>query len=466
MTLQESVNGRDGAADAVTWAMVYLVFLYAIPSRNVIPALGSAGAPSMVIGLVSLLLWGMFQLRRGSSDTLFQARPVRQTLVAFLVCVCIAYVMGMVRPIGADEVSPADVGLLSVLSWSGTLLIVNDGVATIDRLRTLASRVAWAGGLLGLLGLIQFVTNDVLVDRIVIPGLRTAEFALEQRGGFVRPSGTASHPIEFGIILAMVLPFALHAAFHGTGRSPLLRWAPALVLGISIALTFSRSAYVGLAVALVVVAVGWPAKRRVNVAAGVAVLCVALFAAVPRLFGTISSLFRNVGNDPSIASRTDSYDIAWEFIAKAPLFGRGLGTFLPKFRIFDNQYLLLMVSIGLVGTLAAVLLFVAGITGALKGAKLSGNAEIRDLGFAIAASISAGAVSLATFDAFAFPMTMGTLFLVLGMAGALYRLVGPTPQAGLGALHALRQGWGDSMLVRKIAHRSPAHANPRVRSQQ
>lgn len=409
--------------DAVSWAVFYIVILYGIPSRNVIPALGSAGAPSMVVGLMSLLIWGMFQLRRVTSDISLEPRPVRRGLTAFLVCVFIAYVFAMVRPISSDEVSPADVALLAVLSWSGTLLIVNDGVSSIERLKTLTSRLAWAGGLLGLLGLVQFVTGDVLVDRISIPGLRPAEFDLEQRAGFIRPSGTASHPIEFGIILAMVVPFALHTAFHSRGRNLILRWIPALTLGISMALTFSRSAYVGVVVALAILLFGWPARRRLTFTAGVALLCLGLFAAVPRLFGTITSLFRNVGNDPSITSRTDSYDLATEFFLRYPLFGRGLGTFLPKLRIFDNQYLLLLVSVGLVGTVAALTLFCSGIYSALRAAKKGGDPEIRDLGFSMAASIAAGATSLATFDAFAFPMTMGTLFLVLGMAGALYRLM-------------------------------------------
>lgn len=45
-----------------------------------------------------------------------------------------------------------------------------------------------------------------------------------------------------------------------------------------------------------------------------------------------------------------------------------------------------------------------------------------DLSVVLVASVVAGFASLAFFDAFAFPMTMGTLFLVLGLIGAFTRV--------------------------------------------
>lgn len=411
--------------DAVTWVMIYVVTLYAIPSRLVVDALGSAGAPSMLFGLMSLGVWALYQFGRPTSDTdPFEVRPVRRALVGFLLCVGISYLMAMIRPIDGDEVSPADVAMLSLFSWSGTLLIANDGLLSLDRVRTLVGRLAWAGGLLGLLGLVQFVTSDPIIDRLSIPGLRVAQFEVFARGDFVRPSGTATHPIEFGIILAMLLPFALHSAFHGKHRTWVTRWLPIVLLTAATALTLSRSAYVCAAVAVLVLFVGWPPERRKVFLIGLLVATVALFAAVPRLFGTISSLFRNLGDDPSITSRTDSYADALEYIVHWPIFGRGMGTFLPKYRIFDNQYLVLLVSIGVVGTVAFLILAGTGVVVSLRRAWSVRDPATRDLSLSIGASVAAGAASLAMFDAFAFPMTMGTFFLILGIAGAVYRLTG------------------------------------------
>ena len=103
--------------------------------------------------------------------------------------------------------------------------------------------------------------------------------------------------------------------------------------------------------------VGWPARSGL-IASGDRALAASsrCWSVTPNLFGSIVGLFAGAPEDPSITSRTDSFDLPVEFIAPQPLFGRGLGTFLPKYRIFDNQYLVLLVTIGIVGTLAFVAL--------------------------------------------------------------------------------------------------------------
>jgi O-antigen ligase len=410
-------------ADAVTWLTLYVVTLYAIPTSLVIDALGSAGAPSMLMGLLSFGGWALMQLSAtaGGVDR-FERRSVRTALIAFVICVGLSYIAGMTRPIDGDEISPADVAVLSVVSWAGTALVANDAVPSLERAKALARRLAWAGGALGLLGIGQFLTGQTLIGWISIPGLRPGVFEIFTRDGMVRPAGTATHPIEFGVILTMLLPLALHVAFTDHALKRWVRWLPVLVLGVAVSLTFSRSAYVSIAVAVVILVIGWPVRRRVSFLIGVAVLASALFAAVPRLFGIINSLFRNLGTDPSISSRTDSYQLFWEFFTRWPVFGRGLGTFLPKYRIFDNEYLGLLVGVGIVGSVAFVALIVTAMVVSVRVHREVSDPALSDLGLTLVASIAAGAVSLTAFDAFAFPMTMGTLFLLLGLAGAVRRL--------------------------------------------
>ncbi len=427
MTFEEFPRPGRRRTDAVTWLTLYIVVLYAIPTRLVIDALGSAGAPSMLMGLLSFGGWVLMHVSATSDEGRAAEGPsVRTVLVAFVICVGFSYIAGTSRPIDADEISPGDVAVLSVLSWVGTSLIANDGIASIRRAQVLTRRLAWAGGALGILGLAQFATGQSLIEWISIPGLRTGAFEIFTRDGMVRPSGTATHPIEFGIILTMLLPLALHVAFTDRTMRAWLRWLPVLVLSVAVALTFSRSAYVSIVVAIVILLIGWPPRRRIAFAIGTGTLALLLFAAVPRLFGIINSLFRNVGNDPSISSRTDSYELFWEFFSRWPIFGRGLGTFLPKYRIFDNEYLGLLVGVGIVGTIAFIVVIGAGAYSAIRVHRTNGDSAVRDLGLTLVASIAAGAASLTAFDAFAFPMTMGTLFLLLGLAGALSRMTPAT----------------------------------------
>jgi hypothetical protein len=375
----------------------------------------------MLFGLGSLLLWFLYRAGTPRHQPL-DVHPVRVALCFFLLSVGVTYVMTMAGPINSDEVSPADVALIAVASWTGTLLVVHDGITTRARLDTLVWRLAVCGGLIAMIGIVQVLTGQAWVDRVTIPGLTATETTgLASRGAFARPAGTAIHPIEYGVLRTMLLPLALHVAFHHVWRRR-ARWVPALVLIAAIPLTSSRSAYLGAAIGVTICMLGWPARQRLGVGMLALGGVVSMFVVTPNLFKSIIGLFSGASEDPSITSRTGSFDMAAEFLSRAPLFGRGLGTFLPRYRIFDNQYLVLLVTVGIVGTAAFLALGVTAVVTLVRLLRTLRAARDRDLATTLVAALAVGYVSLALFDAFAFPMTMGTLFLLLGSAGALRRL--------------------------------------------
>ncbi|MDR7110846.1 O-antigen ligase [Microbacterium trichothecenolyticum] len=418
--------------DAVAWLTVYIALLLFIPSRLIFAPLASAGAPSMIFGLGSLVLWIFFRVGAARAAR-FDLQPIRVALGIFVLAAGISYLLAMSRPMSPDELSPGDVALLAVGSWSGTLLLAHDTIFDRRRLDELIWRLAVCGGIIGLLGIFQVLTRRLWIDLIAIPGLTASRDALSfGRDAFPRPSGTATHPIEYGAVITMLLPLALHVGFFHTHRHVVVRWLPALALAAVIPLTSSRSAYLGAVIGVAICLIGWNRERRLRIIGlGVAGL-LAMAVVTPNLFRSIIELFTGLSNDPSITSRTNSFDLAFEFVEKNPLFGRGLGTFLPKYRIFDNQYLLLLVTIGLVGTAAFLALGLVA-AGALLRLRSSLHDEgSRDLALAMIAAIITGFACLVMFDAFNFPMTMGTLFLLLGLAGALRRI--ELQKAGLEAL--------------------------------
>lgn len=425
-SLRDRPQPPSRSGDSVTWLTFYLIVLLAIPSRFVIGPLGSAGAPSMLLGLLSLVLWLALLLLRRHSAVALRFYPLRWALGGLIFASGVSYALAMSRPINFDEISPADVALLSLLSWAGTMLLAADTIRTRRRVDDLVWRVAMAGGLFALLGLAQVITEQSITNLISIPGLtEVSSSELTYRNGFVRPNGTATHPIEYGAIVAMILPLALHVGLHHTHRSVLLRWFPAAASVAVIGLSGSRSAYLCAIVGVVICMSAWtPVLRRWMIGLAVGGLTVVSLL-WPRIMRFILGLFEDPDQDPSITSRTDSFDFAGAFIAEHPLFGRGFGTFLPKHRIFDNQFLVQLVSVGIVGTFALVALGWVAISEMNRVARMTRGVELtrtRDLTASISGAIAAGFVSMAFFDAFAFPMTMGTLFLLLGIAGAISRL--------------------------------------------
>ncbi len=409
--------------DGCTALTAYVVLLFAIPSRLTFSPLGGAGSPAAMVGLACLVLWVWYRLSV-STTSAWVAQPVRRAALLFLAALGASVVAALVRPTNADELRSTQLSLLLALGWLGIMLMACDGITSTRRLTVLMHRLAVVAGLFAGLGAVQFFTGQQLTNYIVIPGLRANQALAElaSRDGFNRPASTAIHPIEFGMAITALLPICLHVALHAKELGLFRRWAPVAAIAVAVPVSISRSAIVGAVVALVLLVVTWPPRLRAWAIAATGALAVAVFILLPGVIGTLTGLFSGAANDPSALSRTDSYGLAGQFISQAPWFGRGIGTFLPSYRILDNQYLQLTIDAGLVGVGALFGLFVtAMVCTSLVRRRLTDPAQ-RDLAQALVASVGSAAVGYALFDAFSFPIFAGLTFLLVGLCGALWRL--------------------------------------------
>jgi O-antigen ligase len=344
-------------------------------------------------------------------------------MVFLLLAISASYLSAMSRPVAADEVTSADFGLVLFVAWTGVFLVAHDINLSIPRIVKLFRVLVTCVSCMALLGLVQFITGQTLVDQVSIPGLveNIPINAVAQREGFNRPSGTALHAIEFSVVVTMMLPMALTLVLHGQSRSLIRRLVPVVLMAASVPIALSRSALVGAVVGLAVLLPTWPkvARRWLLVFLGVGIAGV--FVLVPGILGALADLFTGIGSDSSALSRTGSYSMMSDFLKQRPLFGRGLFTLLPKYRTLDNQYAGLLIDIGVVGTIAFLALPVTGIAVARRIRQQSMDQLTRDLAAGLAAGIATGAVGFALFDGLSFPMASGLLFLQLGIVGALWR---------------------------------------------
>jgi O-antigen ligase len=335
----------------------------------------------------------------------------------------VVYAHAMNQPIPADEISPADSGALRLLGIAGLILITNDGMRNSGRIRTLASRLVLGVGVVAVLGIVQTLTSRLWVDQIRIPGLSpgTADWTLAARSGLARPSGTSTHPIEYGMILTTTLPLAIVFA-RSAPRHRLVYRVALVSIAVSTLLSISRSAIICAVVAILLTIASWPLMAKLRALAFSACIAAAVFLIAPGVLGTIANLFTGINNDASVQSRTGSYDVAAMLIGRNPLLGRGFGTFLPRYWILDNGYLGLLIEGGVLGILGLLALLLAGVVSARRAARLITDPFHRQLALALGAAICAGAAGLAFFDTFAFPQSAGVFFLLIGMAGAAWRL--------------------------------------------
>ncbi|NPC97940.1 O-antigen ligase [Nocardioides sp. zg-DK7169] len=439
-----TTRARGVANAPLIVAVGYVVLLLCVPSQLVLGPLGAAGSPASLWGMAALVWWCASTL--GGQNATRGLTAVRVAVLALVCCVLAAYANGNARgwyaPLTVrqetDElwtlapqtlshvagmmISAGDRGVLAFAAWIGIVLVVADGIRSWCDLERLVTWLTWVGAVIAAVGLLQFITGHNLAGSISVPGLvANSEIGGTQtRSIFNRVSATAVHPIEFGVVLACIFPLALHRTIHQWGRRGAA--LPGVLILVGACVSISRSAVLALLVAMLVLFLGWPARWRVRALLLAPVAVVALRVAIPGLVGTIVSMFRNLFDDPSVTGRTTDYDVVLDLYADHWLIGRGLFTFIPRYyRILDNQYLMLLVEIGILGLLAVlVFLAVAFLNGI--GARRARDPRARHLGLALAASVAGGAVGMFTFDAWGFPMAAGIGFLVAGMAGAARRL--------------------------------------------
>lgn len=412
---------------APTWPfLLFVALVFLLPAGQVLAPLGAAGSPAAILAMAAFAVWVLLRVETWRHGLSAGPQPVRWAMYVFAAAVLASYVAGASRPHLPLETSSSDRGLLSVCGWAGICLLAADGLARRRDLERVLRWLVGGGVLLAVLGLVQEATGQNPLGTFQVPGLVQNQplEPLVERSNFVRVSATASHPIEFSVVLALVLPLALHLAMTAPRRRGWW-WAGVVVIGAALPLSVARSGVLGAAVGLAVLFAGWNGRQRKVALLLLPLFLVALRAAEPGLLGTIRSLFTNLGADPSVSGRTEDYQAVLHYTAQSPWFGRGWSTFLPNiYRTLDNQYLGTLVEAGIVGLLALVALLLTG-AGTARGARRAAVDPVdRSLGQALCASLATAAVTLGTFDALGFPMFASVLFLVLGLAGALWRLAG------------------------------------------
>lgn len=411
--------------DAVCGLIAYATFLFVIPARFVLPGAGAAGTPAVVMGLV-LLVWWLVSKALPEPVIADGPQPVRTVALAYAGWILISYAFSMRRELSTIELPGADRAALTVMSLMGVTLVAADGIRDRRRLDTMVAWLVGLGAVVAFIGLIQFFTPIDPVSYIRIPGLElTRELTgVGERAGLNRPASTALHPIEFGVVMAMLLPLALYRSSLPTPGAARRAWwrGCTICIAAAVPITVSRSAIIATIVAMVIYGVSLRGRSRVNLVAVAVLGVIAARAMVPGLVGTLSNLFLQSGSDSSVQARLSDVDPVLEMLSQHPVLGFGPGTLtVDEYVLLDNEYYMTALAAGLPGL---VLLMVMVCTGNLVARRAVRGADevTRRLGFALAGAFTAGGVALATFDGFSFRIFTGLFFLLLGCIGALWRI--------------------------------------------
>jgi polysaccharide biosynthesis protein PslJ len=405
--------------DAVGLLRMEALLLGVLPAGLVFGPLGGVGSPARVLGLGLFLLWACSAFTPGLGVR--ACVPVRIVLALTWVSTLVSYVLLHFDAVNGVEVTSADTYLIQLLAFSGVALTAAECLRSKDEVLVVVRTAVFAAGFSAFVAILQFRPGiDISSWFAKIPFLSAnGTFGdIQARGGFNRPPGTAVHPIEFSVITATALAFAIHLFLYDGARP---YWRRALTFGViavAVPISISRSALVAAAVVVVYFIVGAPPALRTRAFAFLGGFSVVIFVLIPGMIGTLKGLVTAGASDSSIATRTSDYAAVARYIRPHPWFGRGGGTFLPSYRILDNQYLLTLIELGLVGLVCLIVLYFS-ISCLGRAARRHARSEPdRSFSQMCAAAGMACLVALFTFDALSFPTFTAFSALWLGIAGA------------------------------------------------
>lgn len=412
--------------DATVLLCLYALVLCVLPAKLVLRGIPLDIAPTMLFGLGMGVVWFCAQ----QVDTLGAAKgrnAVRTALFCYAVAHLLTYGAATYSGLPADELKATDRTLITLFSVIAVGLAAVDGLRTRQGVERVLKCMVVGATFMSFVGILQSRLGYDLTDLLTLPGLRSVstEETILERSMFRRPSGTAGHPIEYGVMCAFTLPLALYFAFRANRRKEPRQWVWWLcfvMISGGIMFSLSRSAILGAAVAGLVLFYSWSWRVRIRMAIAAGVFLVIMRILVPGLVGTLVALFSNFGRDDSIKGRLVDYAPTSLRIERYPWLGHGVGTNLPlKYGWLDNQYLMTLLDNGIVGLVALLGVFLSGIYAALRVRSLTGDPELRDLAMTLVACLAVPTVAAVTFDMLAYAMITGLVFLTVGACGALLR---------------------------------------------
>lgn len=410
---------------ALRFAKWFIVLAVLVPSRLVIGPLGALGAPANLLGLAGLLWWVADSLKR--RPTRAQGpQPARLAMLAFLGAWLIGCIGGLARVMAPVEHRSLDRSMLFVLSWTGVALVVADGLRTRQQLGAVIRFLCSCAVFMAVVALFQFKLGWDYTEWVSrIPGLRVNGdlVPIIARSSFRRVSGTAIHPIEYGVVLAVILPLAIWAAKNRENRSRARATLPAAVIALGIPISISRSALLGLFLGVFLVIRSISVRKRIQAMVGGFFFLGVVFMGVPGLIGTFVSYFTFNDPESSVSSRTSDYEFVARLITHRPWMGLGPGTFIPeRYLLVDNQVLITLAEVGIIGLLGFLAFFAIALDMNRPHGKLRRLQQGMTLQRGLFISLVVLFITSVTFDSLSFPMFSSVLALIVGASGTAWRL--------------------------------------------
>jgi hypothetical protein len=416
---------------AVRVLQVFSGALMVLPGYYVIAAVGADGSAAALVSYFMFAVWVAGALF-GHHNPFAYHYKIRIVLAWMWIVSLGSYLLMNRALLTSIQLAAADRWLMQLAGMSGIVFMAAEGLHTLEDIRRVLRVLTWGGAFCGIVAALQFQTRINLATYLKLPGFTlnsaiSSTAAIVQRGGENRVPGTATDPIEMGVVAGMLLALAVYLMMHDTSRPKWQRVIPVLCIAVAAAASVSRSGVIAMAIGSGVLIASLPPARRLKGLAAVPVALAVAFLGSKGLLGTFRDYFLAGTSDPSIKHRTNNYPYVEQLVRQAPWLGRGGGTYIPtttasSAHILDNQYLTTAIELGLLGIAALFFYLSWPAIVAFAARHRTTNPELRDLCVALAGADLAAMVCAATFDGFSFPMFFNLQPLIVGLIGAAWMI--------------------------------------------
>ncbi|WP_170856929.1 O-antigen ligase family protein [Geodermatophilus africanus] len=411
--------------------------LFIFPSDMIIRAVGGQGYAASLIAFLLLVLW-LLAVLFNRHDPLTTPHPTRGLLAFLVVTSLLSYAFLPFHRLTETERLSGDRWMMLLAATAGVALSTAELLPSLEALKKVLRALVLGAAISGVVAALQWLLRFDLagVIRGAMPGftLNSDYSTYSARGLLDRVTGTALHPIELGVVAGMVLPIAIALAMQQQDRPVLRKWGPVGLVALALPASVSRSALLSAVTGFVVFAFFLPRRQRITAFVLLPIGALAQFIVRPGYLGTLVGYVSQGGDDPSVATRLNDYELVEQLVSEKPLLGSGGGTYIASnaFDILDNQYLKGLIELGLLGATGLFAWLLLPALYALAARRRSADPRLRTIAAALAGSASSGAVCSATFDSLSFNMYAGVYALVVGAIGACWVLASreqPLPQS-------------------------------------
>ena len=354
-----------------------------------------------------LVLWVFavrLLLRSGRPDEprgrAFALTPLHGAMAALLVA---AYTAGVLLAPRSVSLAGDLHAFLYVLDLVILFVVVLAAVRTIG-VRRVVNLIAWGVLVAVLIGFIERTTKfsygQFFFEHLplsYIPSI--APGTLSVRGAAVRSQGAAQFALEYGWVLAMLLPLTVVATIRWSqGREPWRKMVVLLPIAVFVAVVFSggRSAVIAAAVATLVFLVFTGGDRRILRMLGVIAVAAVLVALFDPSLVTAPFSAGSAADPASV--RLERLPFLFSLVVHRPFTGLGFNGVSNVFGGVDNGYALMYATIGVVGVTAWIALMVTAMATTARTLRSPRGTDSRNVGAACLIGIVAVAFAMATYD--------------------------------------------------------------------